>query len=154
MSDDAASPGKTAYLINKHKHVLNGNIPWGNELGFELTRAERGHVWGRQPWKETLVGDPETGVIHGSVITAFLDNLGGAASAAAMDVPHYVATLDLRIDYMRPAEPRREILGEAECYRLTRTVAFIHAWAYHESREKVIATAAAAFAITKPRNKA
>ena len=55
------------------------------------------------------------------------------------------------VDARRPADPRRDIIGEAECYHLTRNVAFTRAWAYHESRDKVIATAAGAFAINKPR---
>ena len=52
---------------------------------------------------------------------------------------------------LRPAETEREIIGEAECYHLTRSVAFCRAWAYHETRDKVIATAQGAFAINKPR---
>ena len=76
----------------------------------------------------------------------------GPAAMSALSTPHFVATLDLRIDYMRPAEPRRDIIGEAECYHLTRNIAFTRAWAYHESRDKVIATAAGAFAINKPRS--
>lgn len=125
--------------------------PWANEMGFEVTRIEKGHIWGRQPFSEHLIGDPETRVIHGGVITTLLDNLCGTACAATLKEFRFVATLDLRIDYMRPAESDRDILAEAECYHVTRSVAFCRAWAYHESREKVIATAQGAFAINKPR---
>ena len=125
--------------------------PWANEMGFEVTRIEKGHVWGVQPFREHLVGDPETQVIHGGVITTLLDNLCGAACGATLEEFRFVATLDLRIDYMRPAESGRDILAEAECYPVTKSVAFCRAWAYHESREKVIAAAQGAFAINKPR---
>lgn len=126
--------------------------PWANEMGFEVTRIEKGHVWGVQPFHEHLVGDPETRVIHGGVITTLLDNLCGASCGAALKEFRFVATLDLRIDYMRPAESGRDILAEAECYHVTKSVAFCRAWAYHESRDKVIATAQGAFAINKPRS--
>ena len=125
--------------------------PWANEMGFQVTRIEKGHVWGVQPFHEHLIGDPETRVIHGGVITTLLDNLCGAACGATLKEFRFVATLDLRIDYMRPAESGRDILAEAECYHVTKSVAFCRAWAYHENREKVIATAQGAFAINKPR---
>ena len=77
--------------------------------------------------KERLVGDPDTGVIHGGVLTAFLDNLCGTAASSALSKPRFVATLDLRIDYMRPAEQGRDIIGEAECYHQTRNICFTRA---------------------------
>lgn len=125
-------------------------VPWAKELGFELTQLERGHVYGKLAWKDHLVGDPDSGVVHGGVITSLLDNLCGTATVSALDTFKSTATLDLRIDYMRPAEKGRNIIGEAECYHVTRTVAFTRAWAYHETRDRVIATAAGAFALNDP----
>jgi len=151
MSDEPAPPLEPWQVMAENCDVITSVIPWGRRLSFRITKVEKGHVWGIQPWKDRLVGDPDTGVIHGGVLTGFLDNLCGPAAMSALSTPHYVATLDLRIDYMRPADPRRDIIGEAECYHLTRNVAFTRAWAYHESRDKVIATAAGAFAINKPR---
>ena len=125
--------------------------PWANEMGFEVTRIEKGHVWGVQPFADHLVGDLENRVIHGGVITTLLDNLCGMSCSTALKEFRFVATLDLRIDYMRPAESGRDVLAEAECYHVTKSVAFCRAWAYHERRDKVIATAQGAFAINKPR---
>lgn len=151
MSDDVGSHPLPWEVMKENIEIVSGGIPWGRRMSFRFTKVEKGHVWALQPWKDRLVGDPETGVIHGGVLTAFLDNLCGMASSSALDEPRFVATLDLRIDYMRPAEPHRDIIGEAECYHVTRNVCFTRAWAYHESRDKVIATAAGAFAINKPR---
>ena len=136
--------------MRAHAGNVMSAVPWANALGFEVTRIDKARVFARAPWRSDLVGDPETGVIHGGVITALLDNLCGVATAAALETPRSMATLDLRIDYMRPAEPGIDILGEAECYHLTRSVAFCRAWAYHDSRERVIATASGAFALNDP----
>ncbi|MEL7481248.1 MAG: PaaI family thioesterase [Pseudomonadota bacterium] len=125
-------------------------VPWANELGLEVTTVERGCVIGKLPYSEHLVGDPITGIVHGGVVTSLLDNLCGTAVVAALTEFKSTATLDLRIDYMRPAEKGRAIIGEAECYHTTRTVAFVRAWAYHESKDRVIATAAGAFALNDP----
>jgi len=143
---------KRIELMRENMKMMTAMVPWGKETGFQVTKIEKGHIWGKQPYLEHLIGDPEAGVIHGGVITTFLDNLCGMSCSTALKEFRFVATLDLRIDYMRPAEPKKDILAEAECYHLTRSVAFCRAWAYHETREKVIATAQGAFAINKPRD--
>lgn len=140
--------------MREHMDEMTQVVPWAKETGFKVTRVERGHVWGLQPFAEHLIGDIEARVVHGGVITTLLDNLSGMACAASLEEFRFVATLDLRIDYMRPADSGRGIIGEAECYHVTKSVAFTRAWAYHETRDKVIATAQGAFAINQPRPKA
>ncbi len=137
--------------LQQYAHLMMQGVPWASHLGFEVTRIERGRAFARAPWREDLVGDPDTGVIHGGVITALLDNVCGVAIAARLTEIRAMATLDLRIDYMRPATKGEEIIGEAECYHITRSVAFTHAWAYHGDREKIIATASGAFALNDPK---
>jgi uncharacterized protein (TIGR00369 family) len=119
--------------------------PQGRALGIEITRLEGATVWGRVPYKPELIGDPETGVIAGGVITTFLDQLSGMAAVLAMPEPTVVATIDIRIDYMRGAEPGRDVLAEAHCYKIGKNVAFVRAVAYEESTDNPIAHAASAF---------
>lgn len=119
--------------------------PHGRSLGIEVTKLEGAKVRGRVPYKPELVGDPETGVIAGGVITTFLDQLSGMAAVLAMREPAIVATIDIRIDYMRGAEPGRDVLAEAQCYKIGKNVAFVRAVAYEESIDNPIAHAASAF---------
>lgn len=121
--------------------------PQARALGLEVTRIEPARVWGRVPNREDLIGDPETGVIAGGVITTFLDTLCGFAAVAAMEHPTTVATIDLRIDYMRPAAPGRDVLAEAHCYKLGRNVAFVRAVAYEDSADNPVAHVAASFMV-------
>lgn len=83
------------------------------------------------PWREDLVGNPDTGVLHGGVITTLLDATSGACVFLALRSPIPIATLDLRIDYLRPARAHQAVRARAECYRITRSVAFTRAIAYH-----------------------
>lgn len=128
--------------------------PQGSALGVEVTAIDNGRVHGRVPYRAELVGDPDTRIIAGGVLTTFLDQIAGVAAVAAMATPGPVATLDLRIDYMRGAEPGRDILAEAHCIRLTRNVAFVRATAFEDSIDNPIAVAMAAFMFTGARKPA
>ena len=124
--------------------------PQARALGLEVTRIEDGRVWGKAPYRTELVGDAESGVIAGGVVTTFLDQISGVAAVVAQTVPSPVATIDLRIDYMRPAEPGRDLIAEAQCYKLTHHVAFIRAVAYDVDKSDPVAHATATFALTSP----
>ncbi len=121
--------------------------PQARALGLECTRIVKGRVWGKAPYREELIGDSEKRVIAGGVLTTFLDQLSGAAAISAMEEPTTVATIDLRIDYMRPAERGRDVLAEAHCYKLGKSVAFVRAVAYEQTPDNPIAHASSAFMV-------
>lgn len=125
-------------------------VPFARALGMELVEVRGREAIAKIPWREEFVGDPETLVIHGGVITALLDNLCGFAVMLALREFRSTATLDLRIDYMRAATPRRDVLARAECYRVTRHIAFVRATAFHAEGEPEIAAAAGAFVLNDP----
>jgi uncharacterized protein (TIGR00369 family) len=125
-------------------------VPYARAMGFEMVDIQPGRAIARAPWREDLVGDPATGVIHGGVITALLDNICGVAVVAALKTFKSTATLDLRIDYMRAADPGEAIIAEAECYHVTRSVAFVRGTAYHDTKDRLIANATAAFMLNDP----
>lgn len=125
--------------------------PQAAALGLHMVSVEvaRGSI--EAPWREDLVGDPDTGVIAGGVVTTLLDHTCGLAIATAAGTePFSTATLDLRIDYMRPAAPRTGVICEAHCYKLTRSVGFVRAEAWDVDRSDLIATAQAAFILNRP----
>jgi acyl-coenzyme A thioesterase PaaI-like protein len=83
--------------------------------------------------------------LHGGAITSLLDACCGAAVFMKLGVPAPIATLDLRIDYLRMAEPKRDVLCKCECYKITRSVAFVRGIAYHDDEKDPIAAAAGSF---------
>ncbi len=128
--------------------AMTDGTPQSAALGFEFVSVEPCIGVLKVGWREDLVGDPDTGVIAGGVITTLLDHVCGLSVKAAKADFSGTATLDLRIDYMRAAQPRRGIFGRAHCYKVTRSIAFVRASAYEDDPDDPIATAQGAFVLT------
>jgi uncharacterized protein (TIGR00369 family) len=120
---------------------------YGAISGLALDRAAPGEAWSSLPYRPVFVGDSETGVLHGGVVTAMLDESCGLAVQLALDGTRAIATLDLRIDYQKPATPGLDIKAHSICTRVTRSIAFVRATAYQESEDDPVATATACFMI-------
>ena len=139
-------------IVREMAQHMATTVPQAAALGFRLVSVEKARGSIEAPWREDLVGDPDTQVIAGGVVTSLLDHTCGLAMAAAAGTePFSTATLDLRIDYMRPAAPRAGVIAEAHCYKLTRTIGFVRAEAWDVDRSDLVATAQAAFVLNRPR---
>ncbi|MDO8290210.1 MAG: PaaI family thioesterase [Parvibaculum sp.] len=131
--------------IQMMKDVLIEHVPHARALGLTILDAKHGESWLTVPYDKKLVGNLETGVIHGGVITAMLDNACGVAVQLALPERISIATLDLRIDYMKPATPGETLVGHAHCYKVTRNIAFVRGTAYHTDPLDPIATCVGTF---------
>lgn len=116
-----------------------------NTLGISVTALAHHKVSMAIPYRESLVGDPDTGVLHGGAITALLDTCCGFAAATALDDLGMTPTIDLRIDYMRAATPGQAVIADAEVYRVSESVIFTRALAHHGDPSHPIASAVGNF---------
>ncbi|MCZ4354389.1 PaaI family thioesterase [Roseovarius aestuarii] len=123
------------------------NLPHAKSLGMVIEKMVDGHAVMHMPWRDALVGDPETGVIHGGAVSALMDTCCGAAAMCHPGATGGTATLGLRIDYMRAATPGQTIRVEATCYHITRSVAFVRAVALDDDRDRPVATATGTFTV-------
>jgi uncharacterized protein (TIGR00369 family) len=137
---------KPAFLERLNQAMIAA-VPFNAALGLAAEDYGEGFSVIRLPYRAELVGNPVTGVIHGGMITSLIDAASGLAVFMRIKRVTRIATLDLRIDYLRPAEPTRDVRARAECYKAGKQVAFIRALAYHEDDKDPIASAAGTFMI-------
>lgn len=144
---DAEHRDKLARLNQAFAEV----IPHNRALGLRVVDFGPGQAWLQLPYDPKLIGNTQTGVLHGGAISSLLDAACGAAVFMKLASASRIATLDLRIDYLKPATPDRDVLCKAECYKLTRHVAFVRGLAYHDAEADPIAAAAGSFMIFQRR---
>jgi len=142
-----SAPGQVIIDAALVRRMMREGIPFCRKLDADLVEVGPEGATARLPYDERLVGNPESGLLHGGVITSLVDTVCGMAVIAALRVPTVVATLDLRIDYLKPAVPGKDLLATAECYKTTRHIAFVRGLAHHGDRDDPVATCAATFMI-------
>ena len=143
----STSPSKPLPFEKLAKAIEARRSVYGSISGLRLDRAAPGEAWSSLPYRPVFVGDTATGVLHGGVVTAMLDESCGMAVQLALDGTRAIATLDLRIDYQKPATPGLSIRAHSFCYRVTRSIAFVRSTAYQESEDDPVATATACFMV-------
>ncbi len=123
-------------------------VPHLQALGIGF--VARGSNWAElgMPYAPQLVAYPETGVIASGAIFSLMDSAAGFSVLVASGRIEPHATLDLRCDYLRPAEPGKTVIGRAECYKLTRRVAFVRGIAHDGDADHPIAHVAGTFMFT------
>ncbi len=100
-------------------------------------------------YREQLVGVAESGIIASGPIISLMDMATSMAIWVKLDRFRHQATLDLRVDYLRPAVPGRRIVGRGECIGVTRSVAFVRGLAHDGDPADPVAHVSGTFMFTK-----
>jgi uncharacterized protein (TIGR00369 family) len=139
--------------------IFEDKIVFNRVLGLQVVSLLPDRVTGRIAMKPDLVGHYLYNRVHGGVISAGLDAMGGLAVMAAVGARHMeeppaqrllrfgkLGTIDLRIDYLRPAIGEHFVL-QAEVLRLGSRVASTR-MEFLGSDGKLLATGAGAYIIS------
>lgn len=123
------------------------SLPFSQDLGMTVEEAGPGFAVVALPHDPRLTGDPESGTIHGGAVSALMDSAAWVAVVGHPEVGAAAATLNLRLDYMRPATPGQTLRARAECHHVTRSVAFVRAVATDDDTSRPVALATGVFAM-------
>lgn len=114
-------------------------------LGLKYSAHGTNWVELELPWSEKLLGEPDRLVLASGPIISLMDMASGMAIWQTHTTFLPVATLDLRVDYQRAARERSAVWGRVECYRITRSAAFVRGIAHDGDPDDTVATMAGVF---------
>lgn len=128
--------------------ALAKSVGHGRALGLEFRGA--GPMWMELalPWQPRLVGVVEDGILASGAIVSLIDTASGGAVWMALGLFRPIVTLDLRLDYMRPATRNETVVARCECVKLTRRIAFVRGVAHGGDPKRPIAHSAATFMLS------
>ncbi len=119
--------------------LVGTKLKHSQELNLELINVEHGKVSLRMPYDPKIVGDIRTGLLHGGAITALMDTCLGCVAISHNEENILLSpTLDLRMDYIQPAESK-DVIAEGELIRAGKNLAFTRAIAHQGDRNNPIA---------------
>ena len=102
----------------------------------------------RLPYAEQLVGMPESVILASGPVISLMDMATSLSIWIRLDRFQPQVTLDMRVDYLRPAVPGRDIIGRGECYGVTRSVGFVRGVAHDGDAADPVAHVSATFMFT------
>lgn len=137
---DGFDPAKFFALARKVGH--------GQALGLEFRDAGEGWVELALPWKEQLVGVAETGVLASGAIVSLLDTCGGASVWQTLGRFQPAVTIDLRLDYLRPALKGETVIARCKVDKMTRQIAFVSGVAHTGDDSRPVARAVGTFMLS------
>jgi uncharacterized protein (TIGR00369 family) len=119
----------------------------GHGAALGIAYHDHGEDWVELalPWRAELVGMPETEILASGPIVSMMDMATSLAVWMRLGAFRPQATLDLRVDYLRPAVPGRTVIGRGSCYRVTRSVAFVRGIAHDGDADDPVANVTGTF---------
>ena len=119
-------------------------------MALEIEEISSEGVRVRMPFNKDFCVDADQTLLHGVILTALLDSVFGLANFVAIEGVSTMATLDLRVDYLRPAQSRADVIVSAHCFRKTRHIAFNSGSIWFDGHDDAeIARGTASFVLTR-----
>ncbi len=122
MFDDL--PISWAEFRRRSGRAPNGHIGIMGELGAMIESLDPNGIRVRVPFQPVIIGDTEWNVVHSGLLMILLDSLCGISIIQKMTTPTPIATLDLRVDYLRAVPAGEDLYVTATCYKIGRNVGF------------------------------
>lgn len=131
--------------ITKAKAFFGNHHPLFKSFSVEINHVDNGHSEMTMPFSAALADG--RGALHRGVMVTLLDSCCGLSIFSALGTMKPIATIDLRVDFLREIPPATALIAEINYVGSTPTVAYITGKAFAVGSDAPIATVAGSFAI-------
>jgi uncharacterized protein (TIGR00369 family) len=143
-------------MLKSHDELVDWieeRMPFNKFVGIRVVTLAKGYVRLRLPYDHHLLGDTRRGALHGGVHAVLADTCGAFAVWSTCELEDKIATVDLRVDYLRPAIGK-DLIGEAAIQSLGTRLAHTHTILYsHDNSQRIIlAEARAVYSLQRENN--
>lgn len=129
--------------------LMESLVPLHQFLGVQFQEVREGYARLLMPFRPGVVGEPREQRWHGGMIATALDAVGGAAAMTSLaSFDDRVATIDMRVDYLRPSGPR-DLIAEGELIRSGKSIIVARMWAYHPDDKEILAEGRGVFHVRR-----
>ena len=130
------------------KELMESRIPFNRFLGMRVRAISRGRAVLVLPYRDEFLGDTQRPALHGGVISTLIDTAGGAAAFTETEEGDRLATVDLLVDYLAPAQ-KGALEADARVKRIGNRMAVVHVSVRQEGRDEIVAMGRAVYNIVR-----
>ena len=133
-------------------NIFNELIPFNKFIGLELTALEDGFAKAIIKFKQELIGDVRINAIHGGVISASMDAVGGMAAVTTLNsIEDKIVTVDMRVDYIRSAR-NTDLIIEARIVRSGNKIITTNMQVFAANENILVAEGRGVYHVTRKNN--
>lgn len=127
--------------------IIEEGIPLHRFLNVKVVEIRDGFCKMRWPYREEVIGNFVNRNWHGGIIAAALDAVGGAVGMATLtSAEERLATIDLRVDYLRSTRPT-DLVVTAQLTRSGNRIVSTDMEAWQEEEQKLVAKGRAMYSV-------
>ncbi len=127
--------------------IIDKGIPLHNFVNVKTLEIRDGYCKMLWPFREELIGNFLNRNWHGGMIAAALDAVGGAVGMATLTSPdERIATIDLRVDFLRSTGPS-DLVVIAQLSRSGNRIVATDMEAWQENEKKLVAKGRAMYSV-------
>jgi len=138
--------------IEFYYNVFNELIPFNKYIGLQLTELKIGFAKATIQFKQELIGDVRINAVHGGVISASMDAVGGMAAVTTLNsIEDKIVTVDMRVDYIRSAR-NTDLIIEANIVRSGNKIITTNMQVFAANEQILVAEGRGVYHVSRKKN--